>query len=213
MNGNREKLIAGLTEDLAPVRSFHARDGILWVSLALVATIAAIAAFEGIWMGAFAGEAAPFFWMTNGLLLILGLAACGAVIAMASPGVGNRRDAPKWSAAMLAVLPTTAAIGIASSGRGASAMFDHSTVHCLTSSLAASLFTGVALVLWLRRGAPVSTNAAGWFTGVAAGAVGTLVYGFSCTMDTVTHLGIWHSVPVAIAAIAGRFVVPRLIRW
>ena len=47
----------------------------------------------------------------------------------------------------------------------------------------------------------------------AAGAIGTLLYGLSCPIDSVTHLGIWHVVPVAVAAVAGRLIVPRMIAW
>ena len=170
-------------------------------------------AIEGLWIGAFQGEAAPFFWVTNGLLLLLRLASAGAVIAMASPGVGNRHDAPKWSFAMLGVLPLAALSSVVSHDAGIGDLNDDTALHCLSASLIAAAAMGGALTMWLRRGAPVSQQAAGWFTGIAAGAIGTLLYGFSCPVDSVTHLGIWHVVPVAVAAIAGRLIVPRLIAW
>ena len=213
MNKNRDDLIAGLTEELAPVRSFSERDGMTLVVVAAVATFLGVLAIEGLWIGAFRGEAAPFFWVTNGLLLLLGLASAGAVIAMASPGVGNRHDAPKWSFAMLGVLPLAALSSVVSHDAGIGALNDDAALHCLSASLIAAAAVGGALTMWLRRGAPVSQQAAGWFTGIAAGAIGTLLYGFSCPVDSVTHLGIWHVVPVAVAAIAGRLIVPRLIAW
>lgn len=213
MNRNRDNLIAGLTEELSPVRAFATRDGALLVALAALVTLAAVALVEGLWAGAFQGEASPFFWVTNGLLLLLGLASAGAAIAMASPGVGNRHDAPKWAFAMLGVLPVAAVTSILSHERGIAALNDDAAWHCVSSSLLAALFTGAALTLWLRRGAPVSIQTAGWFTGIAAGAIGTLLYGLSCPLDSVTHLGMWHVVPVALAAIVGRLAVPRLIKW
>lgn len=213
MNKNRDDLIAGLTEELAPVRNFSERDGMTLVVVAAVATFLGVLAIEGLWIGAFRGEAAPFFWVTNGLLLLLGLASAGAVIAMASPGVGNRHDAPKWSFAMLGVLPLAALSSVVSHDAGIGALNDDAALHCLSASLIAAAAVGGALTMWLRRGAPVSQQAAGWFTGIAAGAIGTLLYGFSCPVDSVTHLGIWHVVPVAVAAIAGRLIVPRLIAW
>jgi hypothetical protein len=213
MNKNRDDLIAGLTEELAPVRSFSERDGMTLVVVAAVATFLGVLAIEGLWIGAFQGEAAPFFWVTNGLLLLLGLASAGAVIAMASPGVGNRHDAPKWSFAMLGVLPLAALSSVVSHDAGIGALNDDAALHCLSASLIAAAAIGGALTMWLRRGAPVSQQAAGWFTGIAAGAIGTLLYGFSCPVDSVTHLGIWHVVPVAVAAIAGRLILPKLIAW
>jgi hypothetical protein len=213
MNKNRDDLIAGLTEELTPVRSFSERDGMTLVVVAAVATFLGVLAIEGLWIGAFRGEAAPFFWVTNGLLLLLGLASAGAVIAMASPGVGNRHDAPKWSFAMLGVLPLAALSSVVSHDAGIGALNDDAALHCLSASLIAAAAIGGALTMWLRRGAPVSQQAAGWFTGIAAGAIGTLLYGFSCPVDSVAHLGIWHVVPVAVAAIAGRLIVPKLIAW
>ena len=213
MNKNRDDLIAGLTEELAPVRSFSERDGMTLVVVAAVATFLGVLAIEGLWIGAFQGEAAPFFWVTNGLLLLLGLASAGAVIAMASPGVGNSHDAPKWSFAMLGVLPLAALSSVVSHDAGIGALNDDAALHCLSASLIAAAAIGGALTMWLRRGAPVSQQAAGWFTGIAAGAIGTLLYGFSCPVDSVTHLGIWHVVPVAVAAIAGRLILPKLIAW
>jgi hypothetical protein len=213
MNKNRDNLIAGLTEELAPVRSFQRRDGMALVAVAALVTLAGILVIEGLWVGAFQGEAAPFFWVTNGLLLLLGMASAGAVIAMASPGVGNRHDAPKWSSAMIGVLPLAALISVVSHGGEMTGFNDPYALHCFAASLMAATVTGGALTMWLRRGAPVSHEAAGWFTGIAAGALGTLLYGLSCPVDSVMHLGIWHVAPVAVAAIIGRLVVPRLIAW
>ena len=214
MAPDRDNLIAGLTEDLAPVRQFNARDGAILVGLAVLATVIGVELVEGLWRGILTGEAAPFFWVTNGLLLVLGLASSGAVIAMGSPSVGSRHDAPKWASAMLAVLPITAALSVMPHANGGLGLLaDPFWYHCSSSSLVASLATGVALILWLRRGAPVSLATAGWFTGVGAGALGSLAYGLSCGIDTVTHLGIWHVFPVVISAIVGRIVVPILVKW
>lgn len=214
MNPNRDNLIAGLTDKLAPVRAFRPRDGGAMLAAAVLATLVGVELIEGLWRGILAGEAAPFFWVTSGLLLVLGLSASGAVIAMSSPGVGNRHDAPKWASAMLAVLPLAAIFSVLPHSDGADAILaDEYASHCVQASLVATSASFAALVLWLRRGAPVSLELAGWFTGIGAGALGTLAYGLSCTVDSITHLGIWHVVPVAITAIAGRLAVPHLVRW
>jgi len=104
-------------------------------------------------------------------------------------------------------------IGKAIEGLWIGALNDDAALHCLPVSLIAAAAVGRALIIWLRRGAPVSQQAAGCFTGIAAGAIGTLLYGFSCPVDSFTHLGIWHVVPVAVAAIAGRLIAPKLIAW
>lgn len=212
MTRERDNLIAGLTEDLAPVRAFRARDGLLLVAGAALLTLAGVELVEGLWRNMFA-DAAPFFWVTNGLLLVAGLAAVSAVVTMASPRVGNHFEAPKWAAIMLMVLPLTAVLGLASSGNGMAIAAGSYSLHCFASAMAASILTGGVLTMWLRRGAPVSLNAAGWLTGLAAGSIGSALYGLSCAWDTVPHLGIWHVLPVVITAIIGRLAVPRLVGW
>lgn len=213
MNRAREDMIAGLTDDLTPVRSFRLRDGVILAGIAGLLSLAGVAVIKGLWMGAFQGDATPFFWITNGLLLLLGCASTLAVIAMASPHIGNSREAAKWATAMVGVLPLAAIISLIPRTDPMGAIADPVSYHCMVDSLVASLLVGIVLVLWLRRGAPVSHNAAGWHTGLAAGALGTVAYGLSCALDTMVHLGIWHMLPVVIAAVIGRLVVPPLIRW
>jgi len=213
MTRAREGMIASLTEDLAPVRSFRLRDGLVVAGIAALLSLAGVAWIKGLWMGAYQGDATPFFWITNGLLLLLGCASTLAVVKMASPHVGNSHETPKWATAMVGVLPLAAFISLIPRQDPIGAITDPASSHCMVDSLTASLLVAAALVLWLRRGAPVSLNAAGWHTGLAAGALGTVIYGLSCSLDTMVHLGVWHILPIVIAAVVGRLIVPRLIKW
>lgn len=213
MNTNRDAMIAAMTEELAPVQPFNPARGALLVGFAVLVTVLAVEFVDGLWRGILAGEAAPFFWVANGLLLVLGIASTAAVIAMSSPRVGGRNESPKWASAMIGVLPVAALVSVLPHADEGASLVDPYAYHCVTSALLSSLLVGSALVVWLRMGAPVSRTLAGWYTGLAAGALGAVAYGLSCPLDTVTHLGIWHVVPVAAAAIAGRLIVPHLIRW
>lgn len=213
MNTNRDAMIAAMTEELAPVQPFNPARGALLVGFAVLVTVLAVEFVDGLWRGILAGEAAPFFWVANGLLLVLGIASTAAVIAMSSPRVGGRNESPKWASAMIGVLPVAALVSVLPHADKGASLVDPYASHCVTSALLSSLLVGSALVVWLRMGAPVSRTLAGWYTGLAAGALGAVAYGLSCPLDTVTHLGIWHVVPVAAAAIAGRLIVPHLIRW
>ena len=213
MNRPNSALIAELTEDLAPVRVMKARDGMFLTGLAGVITVLAVWLAADLWDGMISGEASAFFFVTNGLLLVLGLAAIAAVVALASPSVGNRQDAPTWALGMVAILPITALITTFASGAGVGGLTDPYSLHCLACGTAASALTFVALTYWLKRGAPVSAETAGLFAGVASGAIGSFAYGLSCPIDGVAHLGLWHVFPVVIAGVIGRVILPRLIRW
>lgn len=216
---NREDLIAALTEDLTPVKRVDPRQGALLIGFAaLVASAISIAVFE-FWTGMINGQASGFFWITNGLLLGLGAASTAALVASALPRVGARANAPWWSAAMLAVVPVAALLTLLPIEAG----HDHTAGtfadpvlwywECAAYGLVAALLVATASVLFLRRGAPVSMERAGWLTGLASGALGSVAYGVTCPLDTIAHVGIVHVAPVAVAAVIGRFVVPPLIRW
>lgn len=207
-------MIASLTQDLAPVRAFSSRDGAALLAVAGGLTVIGVLLIDGFWHGVANGEASAFFWVTNGVLALLGLASSAAVIAMASPRVGSRSDAPLWLGAMLAILPIVAVLSVVRHQHGVEAIAeDMYGTYCLSHALFSSVLMFASLTFWLRRGAPVSVNNAGWLTGIAAGALGAVAYGMSCSMDSVSHLGVWHVAPVIISAIAGRLIVPHLIRW
>ena len=216
-SNNREALIAALTEDLEPVAQVKPAQGVMLIGFAtLIAAAASIAGFE-FWTGMLTGEASGFFWISNGLLLMVGMASTAALVSNALPRVGSRGDAPEWSALMLGVLPVAAILTLLSVESGHEhAGFSNPALWywpCAAASLGAGLLVGIAAVLFLRRGAPVSIERSGWLTGLAAGALGTLAYSITCPLDTIGHVGITHIVPVAIAAVVGRLVVPPLIRW
>jgi hypothetical protein len=214
MTSSREDMIASLTQDLEPVRAYSARNGAALLAIAGGLTVIGVLLIEGIWHGMTNGDASAFFWVTNGLLTLLGLASSAAVIAMASPRVGGRSDAPLWLGVMLVILPIVAVLSVVRQQHGMEVIAnDMYGFHCLSHSLFATVLMFASLTVWLRRGAPVSVNSAGWLTGVASGSLGAVAYGISCSIDSITHLGIWHVAPVAISAIAGRLIVPHLVRW
>jgi hypothetical protein len=212
MNRVNNDLIEALADDLQPVRAMRFGDGMALLGTAVAATAVAISMIFGLRDAVFNGSASPYFYIVNGLLVLLGIANAASVISMASPRVGNRHDGPRWAMAMAGVLPVAALISLLAEPDGHSALSADEWV-CTAYALAASMLTAGALFFWLTRGAPVSAKAAGLHLGVAAGALGSAVYGLHCPIDGLAHLGIFHIAPVLIAALVGRFVLPRLLRW
>lgn len=219
---NRADLIAALTDDIAPVKRVKPVEGIALIAFAtLVAGAVCIWIFE-FWTGMFTGEASGFYWITNLLLMVLGAAATTGLVNGAMPRVGTRGAAAYWGAAMLAVVPVAAIITVTAlemnhdhASHAMSVMDDPMTWYweCAAYGSAAGLLVAIAAVMFLRRGAPVSLERSGWLTGLASGALGALAYNITCPLDTVAHVGIWHTFPVIAWAVIGRFAVPPLIRW
>lgn len=212
---SRSDLIAALADTAAPVRRVRAWQGACLIAAATLAAAIGTSTLFSFWDGILTGEASPYFWIGNGLLLMLGAASSAALVAGALPQVGPRANAPVWAFATLCLLPLAALIQLvwASGHHAHDGLADPAAWHCLSSALAAGLVVAVAAVLFLRRAAPVALARQAWLTGLAAGALGALAFGITCPLDGIAHLGIWHVLPVPIAALAARVIVPPLIRW
>lgn len=210
---SRNDLIAELTAELRPVRPMKPLSGLLLVAFGALITAAAVVALTGLAPDFAKGEVSPNFAVANGLLLMLGLSAAAATVAMGSPRVGARYDGPRWAAAMAAIFPL-AGLVLLWQGADQTALLDaEHGWRCAAYGSAAGGLVAATLLAWLRRGAPVSLTRAGIWLGVAAGALGSAIYGLSCPFDSVHHLGIWHFLPVAVCAGLGAVFVPRLVRW
>lgn len=214
MEHDSNSLIEALVDDLAPVRPLRRAEGGALVLAAMVLTGLLVLVINGLADNVRGGTVSPMFLLANGLLLLLGLAASASTIAMASPRVGNRHDGTGWALAMAAVFPAVTLVLMAVHRADLPHLLDLAGGwHCFAEAMLASLVTAGALLFWLRRGAPVSPRTAGLHLGVGATALGTAVYGLSCPVDTIYHLGIWHVLPVIVGGLAGRFAVPGLLRW
>lgn len=213
MNRVPNSLIDTLASDLEPVQPIRLWHGMALVALSAIVTIALVELLDGLWYGIVQGRASGIFFIANGMFAIVGAAAALAVIRMSSPSVGNNQDGARWSAGMLALLPVSAALMLGVGGLISAASSDAYGLGCFLAGSGFGLVTATALVFWLRRGAPVSLSAAGTLTGLAAGAIGSFAYGLACPIDTIEHLAIWHTAPVALLALVGRFTVPSLVRW
>ena len=119
---------------------------------------------------------------------------------------------------MLAVLPVAALITLISVEAGHEhglGLADPGLMYweCAAYGLGASSLVALAAILFLRRGAPVALDRAGWLVGLSSGSLGALAYNITCPLDSLLHVGTWHVLPVFAAAVFWRFAAPQLIRW
>ncbi len=215
MNTSRENMIAGLAQELEPVRPITTRSGLALLGFATLVAFGVSVFVYDFWFGMLEGQASAFFWVTNGLVLLLGIASASALVAGGSPRIGQRENSPGWSAAMVAILPIAAIIALftGEANHLHEGLNDPVALMCSRASIAAAVLVGFASVMWLRRSAPVAIERSAWLVGIASGALGTFAYGITCPLDTVSHLGLWHVAPIGISAVIGRLVVPPMIRW
>ena len=210
--------MSALVDDLVPVRPVKRRENLLLVvGTTLVASFIVAMTF-GIRGDVLAGHPNPIVIIRAGLLLLLGLATTLAVAAAARPSVGKPHSGWIWALAAAALFPFAAFcqfLYLYSSGQPLSLFmvdFEYGT-RCMTVSCLSALWIGSFLTWWLRRGAPIALNRAGWLVGIAAGSFGTFSFNVYCNSVSIFYIGLWYSLAVTVCAVAGRLIVPRLIRW
>lgn len=206
--------IDSLVADLTPVTPVRPRGALALVGVTLAVAIMWIAMHFGIRPDVLAGSPHPIVMIRGGILLLLGVASLAGVITSARPGVGQASHGWRWALAAAALFPATSLV-LALLGDGFPTEVLHSPTGpwCLKISFACGLLIGSALTAWLRRGAPTALNRTGWLVGLAAGSFGAFAYGLHCPSITVYYVGLWYSGAVALCALAGRLIVPPLIRW
>ncbi len=213
MSISANSLIEGLVEELEPVRTLKPKSGLAIVGgLTLIAGIA-VATTLGVRNDLVMGMADEMFFLRSGVLLMLGIATATTVVNMARPGVGKLSRGWIWALVTAGLFPLTAAIMSALNMPPVEALRPMEGLKCLAVSSIAALAIGSGLTLWLRQGAPTSPARAGWLVGIASGALGAAAYNIYCPFNDIYYVGLWFTIPVLVSAIAGRLVVPRLIRW
>ena len=214
MARNTDTLIETLAQDLAPVRPLRRWQGMTGVVLGMAAGALLLLGLFGIRTDLLAPRPDPIGLVSAGVSLVLALASVWAAIDSARPAVGARRDGWAWSLVAAGVLPLGALFLIVTAllHGGSSPLRDNGR-DCITFGLFAGLFTAATLTAWLRRGAPVRLGQAGMLTGLAAGSAGIFAVSLYCPHTDMVHIGIWHGLAIAIAAVLGRLIVPSLLRW
>ncbi len=203
-----------LISDLRPIRRI--RPASAWLLAAGGTLLAALAVSAGFGLRAdlAAGHPDGLVLLRGGILLLLGSAALAAIVAAARPGVGQTSHGWRWALGAALVFPlATLVLALADKAVPQAELQSPSGPWCLAIGGSGALMIGAALTLWLRRGAPVAPNRAGWLVGLAAGAFGTFAYSLHCPSETVAYVGIWYSATVGLCALAGRLFATRFLRW
>ena len=214
MTDKTESLIAGLVDDLMPVVPLSKGRGMALAVTALAMGAAGMVGLFGLRADLLAGQPEAIVLISGGLFLVLALASCWAVVDMARPYVGVRREGWGWTALMAGVLPVAALVLLAMSWlHGEPTPLDEDGWNCLGFGLGWGLLTASALVWWLRRGAPSRPERAALLAGVGAGAAGVFAVTLYCPHNDLVHIGVWHGSAVILAGLLGRLAIPRLIAW
>jgi hypothetical protein len=205
--------ISALVDDLQPVRVLNSKHAAYILAGITAAFIALVAAGIGFRDDLVSGKPAEIFLIRAGILLLLGCASAYAALSMASPSVGKHNNGWQMAVAGALLFPLSAMI-VAMTGNIDPAIANvKSGIECMMMSIGGGFFIAIPMCIWLRRGAPTSLNRAGWLTGIASGGLSAFAYNFHCPFNSIVYIGFWYSLSVILCAVAGRLLIPRLIRW
>jgi hypothetical protein len=154
------------------------------------------------------------FWMKLAFAGALALFAGLATDRLGRPGM---RVAGVWAglAAPVVLLWFAAAAALvgADPAERAELVFGSSWRSCPFNIALISLPLFAAMLWFVKGMAPTEPALAGASAGLLSGAVATLIYALHCPESSVTFVGIWYVLGIAIPTLVGAALGPRLLRW
>jgi hypothetical protein len=208
-----DQLIEILSSNVEPVKPGHLRKALV---LALVA--GGVGAF-GIMLGTvgFRPNGLPRLeFLSLRLVFTFSLIAIGSTFLarLASPGQRSGKLVALTVLPFLVIVVTGAiAVGFASPMVWGRMLFGMNWMTCLLCIPGFAVLPFIALVWFLRNGAPTNLRLTGAIAGLLAGALGATAYAFHCPDDSVPFIAFWYASMVGFCALIGALVGPRLLRW
>jgi hypothetical protein len=92
-------------------------------------------------------------------------------------------------------------------------LFGMNWMTCLLCIPLFAVVPFVALVWFLRGGAPTNLKLTGAIAGLLAGALGATAYAFHCPDDSIPFIAFWYASMVGICSLIGAVLGPKLLRW
>lgn len=210
-----EDLIAMLSTNVEPVDRWRVPRTIITVVVfgALTAALLVLAMF-GARSDLGGSESLPY--LSAKLVFTLTVVALSSIYLsrVARPG-GERK-----TSLLVIALPFVAIIGLAAVAlAGAPRAHWHASVigdqwiECLVS-IPLIAVVPFALIIWAARQAmPTDLRKAGTLAGLAAGGLSATGYALHCVDDSVPFVALWYGGTIAVCAVAGALLGPRLLRW
>ena len=209
-----KRLIDGLVDGLTPVRPRSRWRDVMLVVLVAAAELFLVMAFQPMRHDMMAAATQPMFWWKVGGSLCITVAGVAALIVLLTPDAAPRAGR-RW------ILGAAAAVliaGLSLIGAGAmpmpGAMPDwREGLDCVRWCFVYGLPMLAVTVFVARRAAPARPRAAATAAGVASTGWGAVVFSWTCPYDNPVYITLWFGLALIAGALAGRLLLPRLLRW
>ena len=210
-----ERLIDGLVAGLTPVRRrTWWRDAAL-LALVAAAELVVVTTWLPMRHDMLNAMRGMMFWWKVGGSVCITVASIAALVVLltpdARPNAGRRRMLGAAAGVLLAGLALVAA-GAMPMQVGTMADWREG-LACVTCIVVLGLPLLAAMVVVARRAAPARPRAAATAAGLAAAGWGSVVFSWCCPHDDPAYVAMWFGLALAGGALAGRLLLPRLLRW
>jgi hypothetical protein len=210
---NADSTIDALALDFGPVRP--ARMQLAPIALGASLAACAVALFWGVRPGAFVGLQSPALWMKFGYTAALSAAALYLAHSLGKPGANYRHALlalvlPISIALVSSLLILTATDPI----QRLPSLFGRTWSTCSISIFGLSLLTTPSVIVAARAFAPVQREGAAAAMGIAGGAIAATAYGLLyCAESSFVFIGVWYTLGIAAAGLAGAVCGRTCLRW
>lgn len=156
----------------------------------------------------------PAFWIKSGFALALSAAGALAVQRLSAPGARLNVLAPLLGLPCLVLWGMAAWVLWQAPPQARAALVWGQTWRvCTVLIVVLALPVFVAMLVAMRRRAPTRLRMAGAAAGLAAGATAALVYCLHCPEMSPAFVGIWYVLGIAVMALVGSLVGPKVLAW
>ena len=156
----------------------------------------------------------PMVWMKLGVPVLAAAAALQLSRRMGLPGTGPGSAPLLLSALLLLAWTGAAAVLLGSAPERWPPLVLGATWKTCPLNIALLSSPVFIAAFWAMRGlAPTRPAQAGGVAGLLAGAAGAAVYALHCPEMAAPFLGVWYVLGMAIPALLGAVLGPRLLHW
>lgn len=185
---------------------------------ALMAGVVVSTVVLGLWLGfqplALAARTS-WFWMKLGYGAAAALAGLAIAVPLSRPGGRSRVIGfviAGTAVAAIWMMAIHAAMRADDPGQ-AGLWLGHTWKVCPLRIFTLAAPIWLAMVVAMRRLAPTRLAMAGAATGLLAGGLSVIVYGFYCQETAAPFVAVWYSLGIAASSGVGWLLGPRLLRW
>ena len=212
---NTDRLIEMLSTNIEPVDRQELRTALAWaVVIGGAAAFCLMLSTVALRSDLTSGASLVFV----ALKLLFALTVIGAGVAFLSRAMRPGQEARRPFGLAFLPLVAIAVASVADLALGLSTaphrmMAGTHWVLCLYCIPLFAIIPFMLLVWALHVGAPTYLRQTGAIAGLVAGAMGAAAYAFHCPDDSLPFIAVWYGASIALCALFGAMLGPRVLRW